>query len=505
MQQEINMQAHDNTPVLTEKEKIKWVYIIAGIFILLNTFFIANDNYYFNFIPFVILIILFAVFSLDKLILIAAFFTPLSIPLKELTTEAGFDMYLPTEPILFGVMVLFLYKLVVEKKFDKKILKHPVSIAIYINIGWIFITALTSSMPLVSIKFLVMRMWYVIAFYFIATQIFTRQKNIKRFIWLYIISFIIVIGYTIFNHTKYGLIDQQAAHHVMNPFYNDHTSYGALLAMFLPLMVGLAFNPKSSATFRMVIWVVVVILTGALVLSYTRAAWISVAAAVAVWLVIILKIKLRFVLFGVAALLVLFFVYQNEIFMRLEQNKQTSATDFSKHVKSISNITSDASNKERLNRWSCAARMFKERPFLGWGPGTYQFKYAPFQFSYEKSTISTNAGDMGNAHSEYLGPLAESGVLGMLTFVAILVLVIYYGIRVFKYSATKENRLIALSVLIGLITYFIHGFLNNFLDTDKASVPFWGFIGIIVALDVYYSKREIPSIENITKEVTAQQ
>jgi hypothetical protein len=31
--------------------------------------------------------------------------------------------------------------------------------------------------------------------------------------------------------------------------------------------------------------------------------------------------------------------------------------------------------------------------------------------------------------------------------------------------------------------------MNNFLDTDKASVPFWGFIAIIVCLDVYYPKR----------------
>jgi hypothetical protein len=40
--------------------------------------------------------------------------------------------------------------------------------------------------------------------------------------------------------------------------------------------------------------------------------------------------------------------------------------------------------------------------------------------------------------------------------------------------------------LLGLITYFTHGFLNNFLDTDKLSVPFWGFVAIIVALDVYH-------------------
>ena len=41
--------------------------------------------------------------------------------------------------------------------------------------------------------------------------------------------------------------------------------------------------------------------------------------------------------------------------------------------------------------------------------------------------------------------------------------------------------------LLGLITYFMHGFLNNFLDSDKASVPVWGLMAIIVALDIYYT------------------
>ena len=30
--------------------------------------------------------------------------------------------------------------------------------------------------------------------------------------------------------------------------------------------------------------------------------------------------------------------------------------------------------------------------------------------------------------------------------------------------------------------------MNNYLDTDKASVPFWGFIALIVAIDVYHKK-----------------
>jgi len=173
----------------------------------------------------------------------------------------------------------------------------------------------------------------------------------------------------------------------------------------------------------------------------------------------------------------------------MEKNRQRSSTDLNAHLQSISNITTDASNLERINRWNSAMRMFEEKPFFGWGPGTYQFKYAPFQHSNEMTVISTNAGDRGNSHSEYIGPLAESGVLGAVTFIIIVIVVTYRGTKLYLRSTDKEIKLLTLGILIGLITYFVHGAMNNFLDTDKASVPFWGFIGILTALDVYHSKK----------------
>jgi hypothetical protein len=38
---------------------------------------------------------------------------------------------------------------------------------------------------------------------------------------------------------------------------------------------------------------------------------------------------------------------------------------------------------------------------------------------------------------------------------------------------------------LALLSYFFHGILNNFLDTDKASALFWGYIAVIVSYDIY--------------------
>jgi putative inorganic carbon (hco3(-)) transporter len=170
----------------------------------------------------------------------------------------------------------------------------------------------------------------------------------------------------------------------------------------------------------------------------------------------------------------------------LQGNKQESSDKLDEHVSSISNVSSDASNLERLNRWNCAMEMFYERPLVGWGPGTYQFVYAPFQRSGDRTIISTNQGDGGNAHSEYLGPLCEQGVPGAMLFIALLYMVSALAFRLFYTLMDYHHKLLVAGAYLGLMTYFIHGTLNNYLDTDKASVPFWGFIAILVAIDIYH-------------------
>src|SRR6185369_12904865 len=112
-------------------------------------------------------------------------------------------------------------------------------------LAWIFITCLTSTMIVVSLKHLLARLWFIVAFYFLGTQLFREYKNIKRFIWFYVIPLLIIIGYTVIHHSQYGFTEK-TAHWVMYPFYNDHTAYAAAIAMFFPIMIGLARNKKYS-------------------------------------------------------------------------------------------------------------------------------------------------------------------------------------------------------------------------------------------------------------------
>jgi len=339
-------------------------------------------------------------------------------------------------------------------------------------------------MPLVSFKFLLARIWFLSVYYFLAILVFRDQKNIRIYILCYALPMLVVIFYSINRHLAYGLFDKEAAHNVMNPFFRDHTSYGAILAMLFFALGGLVLNKKRNLLMQVMVWGSWILITIALILSYTRAAWISVILSVGVLIFVLLRIRLRYILL-VAILGILYLTSQRiAIVHKMERNRQVSSATLTEHVKSISNITTDESNLERLNRWNAAFRMFRERPFFGWGPGTYMFKYAPFQRSADKTSISTDFGDMGNAHSEYIGPLVESGIFGTISFILISILSLVTGFKVYYKLTDPRLKQLVLFLLLGYITYLVHGTLNNFLDTDKASALFWGFTAVFVSLDL---------------------
>jgi len=464
------------------------VYLFAFIFITINTILIANEVFIAIIIPFALVIALLAFLSLDKLFYIAVFFTPLSLSISYLFDDFGVNLFLPSEPLLIGISIIYILKVLIEKKIEKKLILHPVSISIYFYVFWLIITTITSSMPIVSIKFLISKLWFIIPVFFMGTQIFENKSKMKTFVWAYLISLLIVISYTTIRHITIGFLDMQTAHFVMQPFYNDHTAYGAILALVIPLVIGFLFKVNYKKSIKIFIAIILLILFVALVLSYSRAAWISLLGALGIWIVVKLKIKFSILFFTFCILVALFFTFRFEIIDKLEKNKQDSSEQLSEQVKSISNIATDASNLERLNRWNSAFKMFHERPFFGWGPGTYMFQYAPFQKADDRTIISTDFGTRGNAHSEYIGPLAEAGVLGTLTFILIIVTTIFTAIKVHRKTNDKELSMLSLAAMLGLITYYVHGLLNNFLDTDKLSIPFWGLMAIIVAIDVFHNQ-----------------
>ena len=461
-------------------------YLSSVIILVVNILLIVNQLYWLAWaLPVLLIVAFFFIFSLDNVLYFIVFATPLALNLEDLFP--GLSVSFPTEPLLAALLVVFIFKLIIGQVPDRKIFSHPVVIAVLIYLLWMLITSITSQFPIVSFKYLIARLWFVVPLLFMGTALFKDLRKIHLFYWLYIIAFCIVIINTTYNHAGYGF-SEKGANWAMSPFFNDHTAYAVMLAFFIPVLVGLSLSKIYSSKLRLVSFAILCLFVMAIILSYCRAAWISLGVSFLVMFPIVLKIKLRWLLLCAVIVIGFYYVYQQQIIDRLEKNKQDSSANYTEHIESMLNVSSDASNLERINRWKCAFRLFNEHPNLGWGPGTYQFSYGPYQLSREKTIISTNEGNKGNAHSEYLSPLSESGWPGLLSVLLLFSVIIFTGNRVYQKAVRPEVRILSLITLLGFISYFAHGMMNNFLDTDKASVPFWGFAAIIVALDLYHKE-----------------
>lgn len=426
---------------------------------------------------------------LDVLLLLLVGAVPLSLNLEEMEV-GGLGVYLPTEPILAGLLLLFILRSMRGFPVDVRLLRHPFTYWVAGSVAWLLLTSIVSEFPVVSFKFLTARLWFIVGFLFFLGHLFLHQSDRRhQFILAYAIPLCIVVIYTMIRHAGFGF-EKDAGHWVMKPFYKDHTSYGAALAMVIPPVVALLTWRRFTAFTKAIIFGILGILITGIVFSYTRAAWVSLAAAGALFGAMKLGIRLKTIL-GVAVLFLGFlWVAQDALLIQLQRNEQDSSDDLAEHVESISNVSSDASNLERLNRWNAALALFQERPIQGWGPGTYQFVYAPFQRSEDRTIISTNNADGGNAHSEYLGPLAEQGVLGLVFALGLLGFCLHLGFRVQEQLADRDQRNLAMGVFLGLMTYFVHGVLNNYLDTDKASALFWGFFALLLVWNILGDSQE---------------
>lgn len=468
-----------------------WVLLSCVCYLAIASYFMWNNLEYLTLFPIALLAVFAAIFYTEITLLSIAFLTPLSVNIENYTESFG--LYLPTEPLLFGLLLLFMMQHILKNSIMKEVWKSPIVWAICIYLFWMFISSVLSTLPLASFKFLLARIWLIVPLLFFGPVFFSKAKNRIAFMWLFCIGMTIVICYTLVIHAQYNFGEKES-HWVMYPFFKDHTIYGAAVALVTPLIVGLYFYKKHSPLIQAVLLGMITIILLGLFFSYTRAAWLSVVAAIGVLLLILFKIKFQWIAITVVVAASILLASWTQISHFLERNKHEHTTEnFGERLQSATNVTTDASNLERLNRWQCAMDMFYEKPITGFGPGTYAFEYARFQRPENLTIISTNFGDMGNAHSEYLGSLAEMGIFGLLTFLAVVAAVFYQSITLYiKWPADdKANKVLIMSMILSLVTYFVHAFLNNYLDSDKAAVPIWGMCAMIIALQSELRRKTI--------------
>lgn len=146
----------------------------------------------------------------------------------------------------------------------------------------------------------------------------------------------------------------------------------------------------------------------------------------------------------------------------------------------------------RLHLWRGTLDMIKSYPIIGSGLGTFAGLYPNFQNSGIYSKF---------AHNTYLQLLAETGLIGGLLFLSLVVCLWLKPLKGF-YVSLKDDRQLALLVLLSALTASIF---RNLIDYDwsiaAVGLVFWFLAGLAFSpvLDSPASKKRSVSLEAWTK------
>lgn len=401
---------------------------------------------------------------------------PISIQLDNVGLGIGLSM--PGEILLILVLIGVVWRMIFRFETYKPIVFHPVSLLILAHLLWILFSSISSVLVSVSLKFMLVRIAYVLVFYVYGVRLFIHTLQFKKTIGLYVLGLVPVLMYAFIVHSEHGF-SVASSNRICYPFFNDHTIYAACIAMLIPVTTVMLKNK-----YRWVFIGVSVLLGLALYFSFSRAGWLSLVASLLVAVPILLRVHFRWFLVGASVLLiggggVVMYQQSRAISPKEASTQHTQVGDL---VTSMMDTQSNHSNTERLNRWKSAFEMFKDKPLTGFGPGTFMFVYGRFQSA--KTFISVSDASMGGAHSEYLKPLSEQGLMGLVLFLGIVGYVFFTGYRLGVELPNHSKRLLVMACVMGLTTYYIHGVFNFFLDTDKSSFLFWGLTAFVVAQDL---------------------
>lgn len=414
---------------------------------------------------------------------VIAFLLPFSAPLPFLE---GSMIRVPTEPMIGLALIMLPLYLLKERNSPNKPLWKDIFFVLPLLALYV-LTSFFSEMLVVSLKFSFVNIAYVLVFYVLLLHLFRKHTRLfSDMLKLYGMGFLLVFFWSLYQYWQYDW-NPVVMRGIFHPFYNDHTIFGAAAALLAVPAFGTVMRRNTNHGF-LLNGVVGMFFVLAVFYSTSRGAMLSLLFAAFVALILWLKPRPLILGAGLALLLLTGYVLYPGIRDRIEETEVLSYDEGAgvmDRTRSVANISTDVSNVERLNRWVSAWRMFQERPLTGFGPGTYQFVYIPYQEERLMNRLTVTdpwnppEGSGGTAHSEYLLLLSETGLLGLMAFLLVMGRWSWIALRRWRDHPRRNGMAIA---LVALSTYFFHALVNNFLTTDKLAFLFWGTAAWLVAM-----------------------
>jgi O-antigen ligase len=458
-------------------QSVKWMIGLAILQLLAILSAIVMDQPLIPFLPVAIVVGLLVISDVRWIYALFAVVLPFSV---EVELPGGLGTDLPSEPIMWiltGVGMVYLASrpmVIMEKKW-----LHPVSLLIIAHVMWIGIAAFFSQNVVISLKFLLAKIWYVIPFYFLFVLIHKDEERISSFFKWLIWSMSLAIMIVMVRHAGYSF-SFKSINEAVHPIFRNHVNYACMLIALVPY-VWVFYREKKSTW-----WLGIMLLfLAAIYLSYTRAAMVALFIGIGAYYIV--RWRLSRVSIYSSIILVIFsipyFLHDNKYLdYAPEYEKAIAHYKFDNLIEATYKFE-DISTMERLYRWVAGKEMIQAKPVFGFGPGTFYSYYQDYSIAEFQTYVSDNPEKSG-IHNYYLMTMVEQGIFGFLLFFLIVVAGIIYGEKAYHALVNPGEKRMVMASTVSLVIIASILIINDLIEADKVGPFFFLALGIILVFDM---------------------
>ncbi len=197
------------------------------------------------------------------------------------------------------------------------------------------------------------------------------------------------------------------------------------------------------------------LVAAALLASWSRGAWLGTALAAFILVIALPRRLLYGLLLALMMVALVVMLWQTGILPDALVSRLTSSVTDLVAINDVRGIDAHAGNYaviERLAHWQAAVEMARDHPFFGVGLGNYSVRYAQYRLINWQLPL-------GHAHNTYLNLLAETGMFGLLAYLA------YWAVMLrICWSLRQHPEPFARSLGVGLLGCWTYLAAHSFFD-----------------------------------------
>ncbi len=386
----------------------------------------------------------------------------------EMQITSGMRITLPTEVLIPLLFLFFCFEVILS---NGKIKYRPspmnVSVLIFycVIVGGLLISQSWGS----SIKALIRDTGYIFTGYYLIPRYIRSENHLRHVVFGGLITHFLIVLYGFVTLAVGGI---HIYGDIGTPFFVEHCIFAAFVTFTFAFCLAYLLDMNIGPIRNAMIFVTSLIAL-AIILTFVRAAWISIVVMLVYYLyqfrnrrsaVDLILVLIVFALIGIV-------VANITNLGRLLLQRIDTIADL-KYV----------ANYDRLDRWFAAINMWQANPYFGVGWGAYPDLY----FSYQTFPDAFSSHIRMGAHNLYLELLAETGVVGLLIFLVMIYTFFRQAIMLQRTIQSGFQQLFLIGMQGAMITYLIHAFFNNLGPSDKISLFFWFFLGMIPTFQALY-------------------